>query len=61
MVIANAIEKIGLHKLGYRKLTVDSSVIGETARLAEPDFEQLFILRPHHIANAEILNVNYTF
>jgi len=29
-VISNAIEKLGLHKMGYRKLTVDSSVIGET-------------------------------
>jgi glutamate synthase (NADPH) large chain len=53
MVITNAIERIGLHKLGYRKLTVDSSVIGETARQAEPDVEQLFILRPHHITNAD--------
>ncbi len=53
MVIANAIEKLGLHKLGYRKLAVNSSVIGETARKAEPDVEQLFILRPHHITNAD--------
>jgi glutamate synthase (NADPH/NADH) large chain len=53
MVIANAIDKLGLHKLGYRKLIVDSSVIGETARQAEPDAEQLFILRPHHITNTD--------
>jgi glutamate synthase (NADPH/NADH) large chain len=52
-IIANAIEKLGLHSLGYRKLSVDSSVVGETARKAEPDAEQLFIQRPHHITNAD--------
>jgi len=36
-VITNAIEKLGLIKLGYRKLTVDSMAVGETARQAEPD------------------------
>ncbi len=41
-VIGNAIEKLGLHKMGYRKLSVNSSVVGETARKAEPDVEQLF-------------------
>jgi glutamate synthase (NADPH/NADH) large chain len=51
--ISNAIEKLGLHKLGYRKLQVNSSAIGETARKAEPDVEQLFIQRPHHITNAD--------
>jgi glutamate synthase (NADPH/NADH) large chain len=52
-VIGNAIEKLGLHNLGYRKLVVDSSVIGETARQAEPDCEQIFVLRPHNITNAD--------
>src|SRR5665213_2791733 len=52
-IIANAIEKLGLHSLGYRKLSVDTHVIGETARKAEPDAEQLFIERPHHITNAD--------
>ncbi|WP_183574525.1 glutamate synthase large subunit [Mucilaginibacter sp. X5P1] len=52
-VITNAIEKLGLHKLGYRKVAVNSSVIGETARAVEPDCEQLFILRPHHITNTD--------
>jgi len=53
MAIDNAIEKLGLHKLGYRKIAVNSSVIGETARSAEPDIEQLFISRPNHITNDE--------
>ncbi|MDB4924545.1 glutamate synthase large subunit [Mucilaginibacter sp.] len=52
-VITNAIEKLGLHKLGYRKLTVDSMAVGETARQAEPDVEQIFIARPNHITNAD--------
>ena len=51
--IDNAIDKLGLHKLGYRKLVVNSSVIGETARSAEPDIEQVFVSRPHHITNAD--------
>ena len=53
-IIGSAIEKLGLQKLGFRKLTVNSSVIGETARKAEPDSEQLvYILRPHHITNTD--------
>lgn len=54
-VISNAIEKLGLQNnfLGYRKLTVDSSVIGETARQVEPGVEQLFLSRPHHITNID--------
>lgn len=53
IVITNAIEKLGLHKLGYRKLAVDSMVVGETARQAEPDVEQIFIARPQNITNAD--------
>jgi glutamate synthase (NADPH/NADH) large chain len=52
-IIGSAIEKLNLHKLGYRKLRVNSSVVGETARKAEPDAEQLFIQRPHHIHNTD--------
>jgi len=52
-VIGNAIEKLGLHSLGYRKLVVDSTVIGETARQAEPDCEQIFVSRPHNITNVD--------
>ncbi|RVU02685.1 glutamate synthase large subunit [Mucilaginibacter limnophilus] len=53
VIIDNAIEKLGLHKLGYRKLVTDSTVIGETARSAEPDAEQVFVSRPHHITNID--------
>ncbi|MES2275865.1 MAG: glutamate synthase large subunit [Bacteroidota bacterium] len=52
-VITSAAEKLGLHILGYRKIQVNSSVIGETARQAEPDVEQIYILRPHHITNTD--------
>jgi glutamate synthase (NADPH/NADH) large chain len=53
VVIDNAIEKLGLHTLGYRKITTNSSAIGETARKAEPNVEQIFILRPHNITNTD--------
>jgi len=53
MVITTAIEKLGLIKLGYRKLVVDSMAVGETARQAEPDVEQIFIARPNHITNVD--------
>lgn len=53
VVIDNAVEKLGLHTLGYRKMSVNSSILGETARRAEPNVEQIFILRPHHITNTD--------
>jgi glutamate synthase (NADPH/NADH) large chain len=52
-VIAAAAEKLGLHVMGYRKIQVDNTVIGETARQAEPDAEQIYILRPQHITNTD--------
>jgi glutamate synthase (NADPH/NADH) large chain len=52
-IIDNAVEKLGLHTLGYRKITTNSSVIGETARKAEPNVEQIFIQRPHNITNVD--------
>src|SRR6201989_216400 len=52
-IIDNAVEKLGLHTLGYRKVNVDSSVIGETARKAEPSVEQIFVARPQSIINVD--------
>ncbi|GAB3935115.1 glutamate synthase large subunit [Mucilaginibacter myungsuensis] len=52
-VIASAAERLGMPILGYRKMEVNSSVIGETAREAEPDAEQVYILRPHAITNID--------
>ncbi|QJD98019.1 glutamate synthase large subunit [Mucilaginibacter robiniae] len=52
-IIQSAIEKLGLTILGFRKLPVNSQVIGETARQVEPDVEQVFVLRPSYINNTE--------
>jgi glutamate synthase (NADPH/NADH) large chain len=52
-IITNAAEKLGITILGFRKLPVDPSVIGETARSAEPDAEQVFVLRPSNVNNPE--------
>lgn len=52
-IITAACEKLGLQILGYRKLPVDNTIIGETARQAEPDVEQLFVLKPHSITTNE--------
>jgi len=52
-VVDNAIDKLGFQKLGFRKPVVDSSVIGETARSAEPDVEQIFVARPHSVTNVD--------
>ena len=48
-IIQQCCDKLGLPILGYRKVPVDSSCIGETARAAEPTVEQLFVARPLHI------------
>lgn len=52
-IIQNATEKLGINLLGFRKVPINSSVIGETARSAEPDVEQVFVARPSHIHNTE--------
>ncbi|MGV8878936.1 MAG: glutamate synthase central domain-containing protein, partial [Sphingobacteriaceae bacterium] len=52
-IIGNAAEKLGLTIAGYRKVPVDSAVIGEIALTAEPDVEQVFINRPSHIINTD--------
>jgi glutamate synthase (NADPH/NADH) large chain len=52
-IITAAVERLGIPLLGFRKLPVNSSVIGETARSAEPDVEQVFVLRPSSITNVE--------
>ncbi|MVN91080.1 glutamate synthase large subunit [Mucilaginibacter aquatilis] len=52
-VIVAATEKLGITLLGFRKVPVNPSVIGETARSAEPDVEQVFVLRPSNVTNAD--------
>ncbi len=51
-VISSA-ERLGLPLLGFRKLPVDASVVGETALAVEPSVEQVFIGRPSNINNDE--------
>ncbi|QQL51038.1 glutamate synthase large subunit [Mucilaginibacter ginkgonis] len=52
-IIAQAAKKLGMPVLGYRPLPVDNSSVGETARQAEPDVEQLFISKPKSITTPE--------
>ncbi len=49
-LIYRAGEKLGVEVLGFRKVEVDSSDIGDTALSVEPEIEQLFIARPFDIA-----------
>lgn len=48
-----AAETLGLQVLGYRKVPIDNSLIGETALSAEPDIEQVFIAKPTNIPSVE--------
>jgi glutamate synthase (NADPH) large chain len=49
--IQAAADKTGLKIIGYRKVPVDPSMIGETALSMEPDMEQIFIARPENLTN----------
>ncbi|MGZ8536928.1 MAG: glutamate synthase large subunit [Flavisolibacter sp.] len=46
-------EKLGLEILAYRKVPVNNDEIGETALSVEPEMEQVFILCPDQISNAD--------
>nr|WP_129714195.1 glutamate synthase large subunit [Pedobacter sp. SYP-B3415] len=49
-VIYRAAEKLGFEVIGFRKVPVNTTDIGETALSVEPEIEQLFVARPYHIA-----------
>lgn len=49
-IIYRTAEKLGLEVLGFRKVAVNPQGIGDTALSVEPEIEQVFIARPHHIA-----------
>jgi len=51
--IINSAEKLGLPLLGFRKLPVNPSVVGETSLAVEPDAEHMFIGRPSSVTSAE--------
>ena len=45
-VLNRQLKKLGLELLGYRVVPVNSADLGETARSAEPQMEQVFVKRP---------------
>ena len=51
--IGKAADKLGLKVLGYRKVPVNSNIIGETAFSSEPDIEQVFVSKPSYIHTPE--------
>ncbi len=51
--IVQAAEKSGLTILGFRKVPVDITGIGETALSMEPDMEQIFVAKPKHITSSD--------
>jgi glutamate synthase (NADPH/NADH) large chain len=48
-IIYRTAEKLGLEVLGFRKVQVDTTDIGDMALSVEPEIEQVFIARPYHI------------
>ena len=51
--IASCAQRLGMNILGYRKVPVNSSTIGETALEVEPNINQIFIQKPTTISNDE--------
>lgn len=53
-ILQSVSEKTSLKILGYRKLPVNRTNIGETALSVEPEMEQIFIARPDTINDADV-------
>ncbi|MEE1944267.1 glutamate synthase large subunit [Pedobacter sp. KR3-3] len=49
-IIYRTAEKLGLEVLGFRKVQVDTTDIGNMALSVEPEIEQVFVARPYQIA-----------
>jgi glutamate synthase (NADPH/NADH) large chain len=49
-IIYRTAEKLGLEVLGFRKVQIDTTDIGDMALSVEPEIEQVFVARPYHIA-----------
>ncbi len=49
-IIYRTAEKLGLEVLGFRKVQIDTSGIGNMALSVEPEIEQVYVGRPYHIA-----------
>jgi glutamate synthase (NADPH) large chain len=52
-VLNRQIKRMNMQLLGYRKLPVTNTQIGETALAAEPVMEQVFIKRPDSLKNVD--------
>ncbi len=52
-ILLRAAEKLGLDILGFRKVPVNTSGIGETALSVEPDMEQVFVACPDNITEQD--------
>ncbi|WP_461485559.1 glutamate synthase large subunit, partial [Pedobacter sp.] len=50
-IIYRTAEKLGFEVLGFRKVQVDTTDIGNMALSVEPEIEQVFVSRPYHIAD----------
>jgi glutamate synthase (NADPH/NADH) large chain len=49
-IIYRTAEKLGFEVLGFRKVQVDTTDIGQMALSVEPEIEQVFVSRPYHVA-----------
>jgi glutamate synthase (NADPH/NADH) large chain len=49
-IVYRTAEKLGFEVLGFRKVQVDTTDIGQMALSVEPEIEQVFVARPYHVA-----------
>ncbi len=52
-IITRSAEQLNFEVLGFRKVPVDNTVIGETAKTAEPAVRQVFVSKPTHIKDGD--------
>jgi glutamate synthase (NADPH/NADH) large chain len=52
-IIAKCTAQLNFPFLGYRKVPVNNTVIGETAKAVEPSVRQLFVGKPPHVKDNE--------
>jgi len=52
-LLEECMQKLGLEKLGYRKVPGDNSMLGYAARETEPQIEQLFIAKPEGMSQED--------
>jgi glutamate synthase (NADPH) large chain len=52
-ILNRKMKLLGLELLGYRVVPVNNHELGETAKSAEPQMEQLFVKRPAEITNTD--------